>query len=76
MNGLKNLLAIFINAVAAAYFVRAGMVVISDAVVMAVGAIVGGVSSAGLARRMGQKAVKRAVIVIGFGMTLVLFWRL
>jgi len=76
MNGLKNLLAIFINAVAAAYFVSAGMVVISDAVVMAVGAIAGGVSSAGLARRMGQKAVKRAVIVIGVGMTLMLFFRL
>jgi uncharacterized membrane protein YfcA len=76
MNGLKNLLAIFINAVAAAYFLQAGMVVITDAVVMAVGAILGGVSSAGLARRMGQKAVRRAVIVIGFGMTLVLFFRL
>jgi uncharacterized membrane protein YfcA len=76
MNGLKNLLAIFINAVAAAYFVRAGMVVTSDALVMAVGAIIGGVSSAGLARRMGRTAVRRAVIVVGFAMTLALFFRL
>lgn len=76
MNGLKNLLAMFINLVAAAYFVTAGMVIIGDAVVMAVGAIIGGVASAGVARRMGRKAVRRAVIVVGFAMTLVLFLRL
>jgi hypothetical protein len=29
-----------------------------------------------LARRMGRKAVRRAVIVIGFAMTVALFWRL
>ena len=76
MNGLKNLLALFINAVAAGYFLFAGMVRIPDAAVMAAGAILGGASAAGLARRMGRKAVRRAVIVIGFGMTLALFLRL
>jgi len=76
MNGLKNLLAMFINLVAAAYFVTAGMVIIGDAVVMAVGAIIGGVASAGVARRMGRKAVRRAVIVAGFAMTIALFLRL
>ena len=76
MNGLKNVLAVFINAVAAAYFVAAGMVILGDALVMAVGATIGGVVSAGMARRMGRKAVRRAVIVIGFAMTVVLFLRL
>jgi uncharacterized membrane protein YfcA len=76
MNGLKNLLAVFINAVAAAYFVAAGMVILGDAVVMAVGATIGGIASAGMARRMGRKAVRRAVIVIGLAMTLALFLRL
>ena len=76
MNGLKNLLALFINAVAAVYFLFAGMVRIPDAAVMAAGAILGGASAAGLARRMGRKAVRRAVIIIGFGMTLALFLRL
>jgi uncharacterized membrane protein YfcA len=76
MNGLKNLLALFINGVAAVYFVGASMVIIGDALVMAIGAILGGVVSAGLARRMGRTAVRRAVIVIGFAMTLVLFLRL
>jgi uncharacterized membrane protein YfcA len=76
MNGFKNMLALFINAVAAAYFLAAGMVVAGDAVVMALGAIIGGVASAGVARRMGRKAVRRAVIVFGFAMTLALFLRL
>jgi uncharacterized membrane protein YfcA len=74
MNGLKNLLGVFINAVAATYFVAAGMVRASDAIVMASGATIGGVASAGLARRMGRKAVRRAVIVIGFGMTIALLF--
>ena len=76
MNGLKNLLGVFINAVAATYFLAAGMVRASDALVMASGAAIGGVASAGLARRMGRTAVRRAVIVIGFAMTLALLLRL
>jgi uncharacterized membrane protein YfcA len=76
MNGLKNVLAVFINAVAAVYFVAAGMVIVGDAVLMAVGATIGGVASAGMARRMGRKAVRRAVIAIGLAMTLALFLRL
>jgi uncharacterized membrane protein YfcA len=50
------------------------MVRASDAIVMASGATIGGVASAGLARRMGRKAVRRAVIVIGFGMTIALLF--
>jgi uncharacterized membrane protein YfcA len=73
MNGLKNLLAVFINAVAAGYFLLAGMVRGTDALVMAAGATIGGVAAAGLARRMGRKAVRRAVIVVGFAMTVALF---
>lgn len=74
MNGLKNLLGVFINAVAACYFIMAGMVRASDAIVMACGATLGGVAAAGLARRMGRKAVRRAVIVIGFAMTVALLF--
>jgi uncharacterized membrane protein YfcA len=74
MNGLKNLLAVFINAVAAAYFIFAGMVRGTDALVMASGATIGGVAAAGLARRMGRTAVRRAVIVVGFAMTVALLF--
>jgi uncharacterized membrane protein YfcA len=76
MNGLKNLLAVFINAVAAGYFILAGMVRASDALVMACGATLGGLVAAALARRMGRKAVRRAVIGIGFGMAAAMFLRL
>ena len=75
MNGLKNLLGVFINAVAAAYFIAAGMVRASDAIVMASGATLGGVAAAALARRMGRRAVRRAVLVIGFAMTVALLFR-
>ena len=75
MNGLKNLLGVFINAVAAAYFIAAGMVRASDAIVLASGAMLGGVAAAALARRMGRQAVRRAVIVIGFAMTVALLFR-
>jgi uncharacterized membrane protein YfcA len=76
MNGLKSLLATCINAVAAGYFVFAGLVSWPDALVMAVGAIVGGVGGASMARRIGAGAVRRIVVVVGFAMALSLMLRL
>ena len=76
MNGLKNLLATCINFVAAAYFAFAGLVIWSDALVMAVGAVAGGVGGATIARRIGREAVRRIVVVIGFVMALSLMLRL
>jgi uncharacterized membrane protein YfcA len=70
MNGLKVLLAVFINGVAALYFMWKGLVVWPEAIIMMVASIVGGVWGAGFARRIGQKGVRRIVIGIGFGMTL------
>jgi hypothetical protein len=73
MNGLKNFFALCINGVAALYFVWAHMVYWPDAILMAVGAVAGGYSSAGIARRLGRKVVRRVVIAIGFGMALSFF---
>lgn len=75
MNGLKNALALCINGVAAVYFIWAHMVHWPDAVVMATGAIAGGYSSAGIARRLGPRTVRRIIVMIGFGMALSLFVR-
>jgi uncharacterized membrane protein YfcA len=75
MNALKNLLALCINGVAAAYFVWMGMVSWSDATVMAVGAIAGGVGGAGAARRLGRVAVRRIVIAIGLVMATTLMFK-
>ena len=76
MNGLKNFLALCINGVAAVYFIWNGMVSWPHALVMAVGAIVGGVWGAGMARRIGPKGVRRIVIVVGFTMAISLLFRL
>ena len=75
MNGLKTLLAVFINGVAAIYFMGKGLVVWPEAIIMMIASIVGGVWGAGFARRLGQNGVRRIVIVIGFGMALYLLVR-
>jgi uncharacterized membrane protein YfcA len=75
MNGLKNLLALCINGVAAMYFVWKGMVYWPDVVVMAIGAIAGGVGGAGLAKRLGRMTVRRVVIAVGLVMAVKLFLR-
>ena len=76
MNGIKNLLATCINVVATAYFVFVGLVFWPDALVMSLGTIVGGVSGASLARRIGRDAVRRTVVVVGFVMALSFMLRL
>jgi uncharacterized protein len=68
MQGLKNLLAMCINGVAAIYFMLMGPVVWRDALVMAGGAILGGYGAAGLARRLGRTFLRRVVIVIGLAL--------
>ncbi len=72
MNGLKNLLAVCINGVAAIYFGINGAVAWRDGIVMAVGAIAGGYIGAMLAQKVGRKTVRAAVIVIGLVMTVAL----
>jgi uncharacterized membrane protein YfcA len=75
MNGLKNLLAICINGIAAIYFAFVGAVLWHDAVIMAVAAIAGGFGGAKLAHKLGPRFVRGAVVVIGLTMTIALFLR-
>lgn len=76
MNGLKSLLAASINGVAAVYFAVNDMVIWSDALVMALGTVTGGVGGAVVARYIGHLAVRRTVIVVGFVMAVALMLRL
>ena len=76
MNGLKNFFGMCINGVAALYFIWAHMVHWPDVLLMALGAVAGGVGGSGAARRLGRPMVRRAVIAIGFAMTAALFWKL
>jgi len=73
MNSLKVVFAGSVNGIASLYFVWAHMVYWPDVLIMAVAAVVGGYGGAGVARRIGQTAVRRIVIAIGFGMAVSLF---
>ena len=75
MNGVKNVLAVFINGIAAIYFALSNAVAWNDVLVMTVGTIIGGYLGARLARRFGRVFVRRAVVVIGIVMTVALFLR-
>src|SRR5262249_30358678 len=75
MNGLKNIFGSMINGVAAVYFIFAGLIDWPSALLMAAGAMIGGYGMAGFARKMGQRTVRRLVIVIGIGMAVSLFFK-
>jgi uncharacterized membrane protein YfcA len=49
------------------------MVYWPDVLVMAIGAILGGIGGAGTARRIGRSAVRRIVVALGFVMAISLF---
>ena len=70
MNALKNLNGMSINGIAAVLFVIKHLVDWRLALLMAAGAIIGGFAGAGTARRIGQKAVRRTIIAIGFSLSL------
>ena len=65
MNGLKNWGATCINVIAVAIFSANGVVFWPIAVVMAVGAGIGGYVASGLAQRVAQDTVRRLIVVIG-----------
>lgn len=64
-NALKGILSMVINAVAVAWFAAFGPVRWLPALVMATAALCGGYLGAGLARRLGAKWLRRAVIAYG-----------
>jgi uncharacterized protein len=72
MNGLKNVLAAGMQGAALVYFVASGAVVWSVVPVMVVGSIIGGMAGASLAHRVGRRATRRAIVLIGLVMSAVL----
>ncbi len=75
MNALKTLLATLINGIAVVTFAAAGAVAWPQALLMAMGAIVGGYLGAAVARRLNPKWVRTFVIVVGFALSAYLFVR-
>jgi uncharacterized membrane protein YfcA len=75
-NGIKNFLGICINAVAVLIFTIAGYVVWEDALLMACAALIGGYFGAKMAMRVGQKWVRRGIVLIGWVIFFVMIWKL
>jgi len=75
MNGLRVMLGSAMNGVAILYFVANRMVYWPDVFIMVVGSVAGGYGGAGVARRIGGPAVRRIVIIVGFGLALSFFVR-
>jgi len=75
MNGIKNFFNLCINVLAAGYFIWKGAVFWPQALVLAVGAALGGYAGARFSKRIGQEKARTAVIVIGLLVTAVLAWQ-
>lgn len=74
MNALKTLFATLINGITAILLSIAGIVYWPQAVLMAVGASIGGYFGAYFARRIAPSAIRQFVIVVGFVMTAYFFY--
>jgi uncharacterized protein len=75
MNKLKVILGGVINGVAALTFVITGAIAWPQAIVMTVGAVGGGYSSAHYAQKLPQSWIRAFVIFVGAGMTIYFFIR-
>ena len=76
MNGLKNWGGSVMNLVAVVVFAVSGIVNWELALVMAVGAGIGGIAGSLLAQRVGQSWVRRVIVVIGLGSGLAMLFGL
>lgn len=65
LNGLKNLITVVVNGVAALLFVLVAPVAWPPALVLAIGAIVGGQVGAHVGRRLSPLVLRSAIVVIG-----------
>jgi uncharacterized membrane protein YfcA len=65
LNGLKNALAVLINGVAAILFILFAPVAWPPAILLAIGAIVGGQVGASIGRRLPANVLRFAIIVVG-----------
>lgn len=75
-NGIKNFLGICINSVAVVAFSISHLVSWPRSLLMAIGALLGGYFGARAARRVGRVFIRRAIVVIGFVITIVMLWRM
>lgn len=65
LNGLKNLIAAVVNAVAALIFIAVAPVAWAPAILLAIGSVIGGQLGAVAGRRLSPFALRAAIITIG-----------
>jgi hypothetical protein len=75
MNGLKALLGTAINGAAVVTFILARQVEWPQAILMVVGAIVGGYGGAHYAQKLDPRWTRASVICVGTAMTIYFLWR-
>jgi len=75
MNGLRTLLVTCGNAAAIVLFAIGGAVIWPQALLMMLGAIIGGYAGAHYVQKMKPQAVRYLIIAIGSGMTAYFFWK-
>ncbi|TAM74021.1 sulfite exporter TauE/SafE family protein [bacterium] len=75
MNGIKTFLSAIINGVALIPFIIARAIAWPEAIVMSLGAMLGGYLGARVARRLPSQAVRRGVIVIACVLTAYFFYK-
>lgn len=73
MNALKTVLGTTINGVALLYFIIRGLIDWPIAIIMAVGAILGGYAGARLAKRVDQRALRILIVMVGLVVSVWLF---
>ena len=75
LNALKQATSAIVNIAAAIYFLFSGQVVWTLALVMAFGALIGGVLGGRIARRINPSALRWVVVVIGVLISIIYFIR-
>jgi uncharacterized membrane protein YfcA len=76
LNLIKNWLAVVINFGASIVLLTRGLVDLQFGLAVMVGALFGGFFSAKLSLRVKSEALRRAIVIYGFGMSVFLLWRL
>ena len=75
MNGVKTLLTSATNAAAIVTFVVAGIIVWPEAILMLVGAALGGYAGAHFAQKIDPARVRTFVVCVGFAMSFYFLWK-
>jgi uncharacterized protein len=75
-NGLKIFLALCLNIVAIIGFIFAGLIAWQPAIIMAIGALLGGYFGASVARRLSNRLMRGIVILIGLFIGILMLFRM